>query len=124
MTRPGQWGNPEIEVRAEGQGRPVAFVATPGQRHEATAFDRLIGQGRPKVRPRRFVGDKDNSSRAIRTPLRRCGIRMTIPRKAGERRWVERLINRLKQFRRAARRYENRAANDLAKVTIAAIRLW
>jgi transposase len=49
---------------------------------------------------------------------------MTIPRKAGERRWVERLINRLDQFRRAARRYENRAANDLAKVTIAAIRLW
>jgi hypothetical protein len=51
VTRPGQWGNPEIEVRAEGQGRPVAFVATPGQRHAATAFDRLIGQGAAEGAP-------------------------------------------------------------------------
>ena len=37
---------------------------------------------------------------------------------------VERLINRLKQFRRVATRYEKRAANYLAMVVIAAIRLW
>ncbi len=37
---------------------------------------------------------------------------------------VERLINRLKQYRRIATRYEKRAANYRAMLTIAAIMLW
>ena len=37
---------------------------------------------------------------------------------------VERLINRLKQFQRVATRYEKRASNYLAMVTISAIMLW
>jgi transposase len=41
-----------------------------------------------------------------------------------ERNVVERLINRLKQFRRVATRYEKRAANYQAMLTIAAIVLW
>jgi transposase len=41
-----------------------------------------------------------------------------------ERNVVERLINRLKQFRRLATRYEKRAANYKATVTVAAILLW
>ncbi len=62
---------------------------------------------------------------------------MTIPRKTNERRTgrfdralyrtrnrVERLINRLKQSRRIATRYEKRAENYLAMLTIAAIMLW
>jgi transposase len=41
-----------------------------------------------------------------------------------ERNIVERLINRLKQWRRIATRYEKRAANYLAMLTFAAILLW
>ena len=37
---------------------------------------------------------------------------------------VERLINRLKQFRRVATRYEKRGHHYLAFVTLAAIILW
>jgi transposase len=37
---------------------------------------------------------------------------------------VERLINHLKQFRRVTTRYEERADNYLAMLTIAAILLW
>jgi transposase len=37
---------------------------------------------------------------------------------------MERLINRLKQFRRVATRYEKRAVNYRAMLTIAAITLW
>jgi transposase len=37
---------------------------------------------------------------------------------------VERLVNRLKQFRRIATRYEKRAVNYLAMLTIAGIMLW
>jgi transposase len=37
---------------------------------------------------------------------------------------IERLINRLKQYRRVATRYEKRAENYQAMLTIAAIMLW
>jgi hypothetical protein len=72
----------------------MTMVVTPGERHETTVFECLMehgavkrsGRGRPKLRPRRVVGDKGSSSRKIRTYLRRRGIRMTIPRKVNERR--------------------------------------
>ncbi len=93
--------------------------------------------GRPRLRPRRVVGDKGYSSGKIRLYLRRRGIRLTIPRKSNERRRgkfdksiyrqrnrVERLFNRLKQFRRIATRYEKRAENYLAMLTLASILLW
>jgi transposase len=96
-----------------------------------------LGRGRPKLRPRRVAGDKGSSSRKIRAYLRRRGIRMTIPRKTNERRTgpfdralyrqrnrVERLINRFKQFRRLATRYEKRADNYHGMWVIAAILLW
>ena len=41
-----------------------------------------------------------------------------------ERNKVERLINRLKQSRRIATRYEKRAANYLAMVTLVMVLLW
>ena len=41
-----------------------------------------------------------------------------------ERNVVERLINRLKRWRRIATRYEKRAANYQAMVVLAAILLW
>jgi transposase len=116
----------KLHLKAEGRGKPMAVVITPGQRHESTAFDDLMrqgavkrpGRGRPKVRPQRVAGDKGYSGRAIRTGLRRRGIRATIPRRRDERRRgrfdreayrlrnrIERLINRLKQHRAIATRY-------------------
>jgi transposase len=41
-----------------------------------------------------------------------------------ERNVMERLINRLKQWRRVATRYEKRSANNQAMLTIAAVLLW
>ena len=134
----------KVHVRAEGGGKPMTFVLTPGQRHEATAFERLMaqgavkraGRGRPRLRPCRVVGDKGYSSRKIRQYLRQRGMRMTIPHKPNERRGpfdraiyrlrslVERLINRLKQFRRVATRYEKKAVNYHGMLLLAAIKLW
>ncbi len=37
---------------------------------------------------------------------------------------IERLINRLKQFRRIATRYEKHGINDLAMVMLGMILLW
>ena len=135
----------KLNVRAEGSGKPMTFVLQPGQRHESLAFEPLMEQGavkspsrgRPRRRPRRVCGDKAYSNRRIRRWLRRHDIRVTIPRKRDERRRgqfdkalyklrarVEQLINRLKQFRRIATRYEKRAENYLGMVTLGAILLW
>jgi transposase len=95
------------------------------------------GPGRPKRRPKRRIGDKADSSRAIRQYLRRHGLRLTIPRQRGEQRTgpcdrrryrqrnnLERLSNRRKQFRRMATRDEKRAANYLAMLYLATSILW
>lgn len=123
----------------------MSLVLTPGQRHEAMSFPKLmasgavkrVGRGRPKLRPQRVVGDKGYSRRPLRQSRRRRGIRITIPRKENEHRTgpfdkaiyrlrnrVERLINRLKQFRRLATRSEKRAENHKAMWLIAATLLW
>ena len=123
----------------------MTCLLTPGQRHEALVFIPLMERGavkrprggRPKRRPERVVGDKAYSSGTIRRYLRRHGIRLTIPRKQNEHRTgpfdrglyrqrerVERLINRLKQHRRVATRYEKRAENYRAVWIIAAMLLW
>ena len=134
----------KTHLRAEGGGKPVALVITAGQRHEQSAFAALMeagavkraGGGHPRNRPDRVAGDKGYSGRKIRRYLRRRGIRAVIPRQKRERRArfdtaayrkrnvVERLVNRLKQFRRFATRYEKRAINYLAMLTMAAIVLW
>jgi len=104
--------------------------------------------GRPRKRPDRLVGDKGYSYRVCRGVLRRRGIRHLIPerrdqreqrqrkgRRGGrpcrfvrviyrERNWVERLMHRLKQWRRIATRYEKRAENYQAFVLIGCIMLW
>jgi transposase len=123
----------------------MTFVLTPGQRHELIAVEQLLEQGavkrpqsgRPRLRPKRVSGDKGYSSPPFRCYLRRRGIRYTIPKRKDQcrsgpfdkalyrqRNRVERLIGRLKQYRRIATRYEKRAANYAAMVTIAAIIQW
>ncbi|WP_390883572.1 hypothetical protein [Kovacikia minuta] len=61
----------KIDLRVEGNGKPMTFRLTPGERHEATQFEPLmeqgtvkrVGFGRPKIRPKRVVGDKAYSRR-------------------------------------------------------------
>ena len=116
--------SPKIHLRAEGGGKPITFLITAGQRHEQSVFETLMergavkraGRGRPRIRPDRVAGDKGYSSRTIRRYLRTRGIGAVIPRQKRERRtwfdrsayrrraWVERLMNRLKGFRRIATR--------------------
>jgi transposase len=102
-----------------------------------TGAVKRMGRGRPRARPDRVVGDKGYSGKKIRRYLRKRGIGEVIARKKRERRAcsfdeaayrnrnvVERLVNRLKQFRRVATRYEKRAVNYLGMLTLAAIVLW
>ena len=65
----------------------MAFVLTPGHRHEQTAFRELMrlgavkrrGSGRPKLRPRTVVGDRGYTGKPVRDHLRRHGITAVIP---------------------------------------------
>jgi transposase len=123
----------------------MTLVLTPGQRNEATVFERLLeqgavrrpGRGRPRVRPQRAVGDKAYTGRARRRYCRRRGIRHTIPHLSHERRGgpfdrriyrqrnrIERLINRCKQYRSLATRYDKRAHSYRALWLIAFTMLW
>lgn len=136
----------KIHLRCEGNGLPVTFLLTVGQRHESVMFEPLMqqgavkrpGRGRPRWRPQRVAGDKGYTGQPIRSYLRRRGIGAVIARRDSESRQgtrfdrqayrqrnrVERTFNQLKQFRRIATRYEKRAENYLAMLTIAAILLW
>jgi transposase len=135
----------KLHLRCDRRGRPMAFVLTPGQRNERAALPDLmargavarVGPGRPRIRPRTLVGDRGYTGAPARDFLRRRGIAAVIPQLRTERRprlmdWdlyrernvVERLVGRLKEYRRIATRYDKLAASYLAYVQLAAIRLW
>jgi transposase len=123
----------------------MAFVLTPGERNEKAVLPELMsrgavkrrGPGRPKLRPRVVVGDRGYSGGPTRDHLRRRGISPVIPQLTTEktprlmdwglyreRNVVERLVGRLKEYRRIATRYDKLAASYLAFVQLAAIRMW
>jgi hypothetical protein len=59
----------KIHLRIEGNGLPLTFLITVGERHEAVVFEQLmeqgavpsIGGGRPQLRPKHLVADKGYS---------------------------------------------------------------
>jgi Transposase DDE domain len=135
----------KLHLRAERGGKPMVLVLTGGERHEQPVLPRLMergavkrpGRGRPRIRPDRVAGGEGYSRKKVRRYLGGRRIAAVIPTKADqeplpgfdraayrERNVVERLINRLKQFRRVATRYERRAADSLAMATVACILLW
>ncbi|MFD9437902.1 transposase [Streptomyces sp. NPDC060006] len=106
------------------------------------------GPGRPRKKPDSLAADRAYSNGPVREYLRRRGIRHTIPEKTDsqatrlrrgsrggrptgfdehrykERNTVERAINRLKQSRAVATRYEKRGYVFLVTATAAALTIW
>jgi transposase len=135
----------KIHLRAEGHGKPMAFVLSAGERHESKYLQPLLeigvvvraGRGRPRIRPDRLVGDKGYSYTSVRKYLHARGIRVTILRRKDQgdnigfdamvykqRNKVERLVNRFKSFRRIATRYDKRASSYSSWLTVAALFMW
>ncbi|MFI5704638.1 IS5 family transposase [Streptomyces xanthochromogenes] len=107
-----------------------------------------LGSGRPRTKPDSVAADKGYSNRPCREYLRRRGIRHAIPEKTDSRavrlhkgsrggrppgcdeerykksNTVERAINRLKNSRALATRYDKRGYVFLGTVTAAAIVVW
>ena len=130
----------KLHLRTDGHGRPLAILATPGQRHEVTQLAALLdagavkrsgpdgrpGRGQPRKRPATLAGDKGYSFPSARRLLRRRGISAVIPTKSDQhcqpnfdraayrgRNQVERSVGRLKQFRRVATRYDTQSMMGL-----------
>ena len=106
------------------------------------------GRGRPRARPDRVLADKAYSANAIRTSLRSRGIKATIPQPADQianrlrrgrrggrppafdkdiyktRNVVERTINKLRETRAVATRYDKREYVYLGTIDVASIRIW
>ena len=109
----------------------MAFTALVG-----TGWIRRMGRGRPRLKPDRLAADKAYSNGVICRARRRRGVQPVTPTKSNERpesafdrtayrerNRVERLIRRLKQFRRIATRDEKHAVNYLTMITGATILL-
>jgi len=144
----------KLHLACDGKGRPLSIVLTPGQRHDSTQLAAVLdairvprpsGRGRPRKRPDRLIGDKGYSYARCRRLLRQRGIPHIIPELADQRarratkpgrkpafdkaayrrrNVVERCVNRLKQWRGIATRFEKRAVNYRAMVVIAALMIW
>jgi transposase len=140
---PGGHGT-KLHLVVDGHGSPLGGAISTGQRHKSKFVEpvlravRLVRPGvrggRPRSEPRPLA-DKGYSYRTVRRYLRRRGIRAVIPTRKDQRvgpyfdrityrrrNIVERLVDRLKENRRLATRYEKLAVNFLAMVKIAMIR--
>lgn len=131
-------------------GTPIGTLLTGGQQHDTTQLPKLLDDvfvptsNGYRCRPREIVADRAYTGRPTRKYLRSRGIKALIPEKKlpkgqkrrqkgphhrfneqtyKERNVIERLFNHLKECRRFATRFEKLAANFLAMVHIAFIRL-
>lgn len=125
----------KIHARADGQGRPLGFVLTGGETSDYKAVDDLIEL--PVAKPKLMLADKGYDSDDVRASLLLKGILPVIPPKTNrkvpiacdfraykDRNRVERMFNRLKQFRRIATRYDKTAVSFLGFLALAAAKLW
>ena len=108
----------------------MEFILTGGQAHDISQGEALLGSHDPKA----VIADKGYDGDAFVVKIKAGGAEAVIPPKANrkvkrehdkhlykERNLAERFINRIKQHRRVATRYEKTARNFLGFVHVAAI---
>ena len=115
--------------------RPLCFVLTPGQAHDVQGFGPLFRMLAERIEA--LLADRGYDADAIRQELAKADIEAVIPAKKNRRtpiphnhqkyRWrnlIERLFNKLKNWRRVATRYDKTAESYLGFVAIASVKLW
>jgi transposase len=124
----------KIHAVVDRNGLPVRLALTPGQDHDnALATDLLAN-----LKPRSLVlADRAYDADAIRKLVNDQDAFANIPPKRNRkdpicfspflykaRNRIERFFNKMKHFRRIATRYDKLAANYLAALKLASVRLW
>jgi transposase len=129
-------GGPTSKVHAvvDANGLPVRPDLTPGEAHDNRLCSVLLDGLRPQTI---VLADRGYDADWIRDFVSDQGAWANIPPKKNRknpicfsadlyrsRNLVERFFNKIKQYRRIATRYDKLAANYLAFIKLASIRLW
>jgi transposase len=125
----------KINLRANAEGLPIGLLLTAGEVHDSTVYPDLMAEhdNNPDV----LLADRGYDSDAIREDVRARGGKPEIPTKKNRRlqhsvdraiyalrNRIERFINRLKNSRRVATRYDHTATSFLGFAMLASIRQW
>lgn len=121
----------KIHALVDSNGLPVRLALSPGEAHDVRLAGKLLSRLKSGSMRRGYDADW------IRELAKKKGAWANIPPKSNrrdpicyspflyrDRNRVERFFNRIKQCRRIATRYDRLAANYLAFVQLASIRLW
>jgi transposase len=124
----------KIHAVVDTHGLPVHLALTPGEAHDNRLCSALLSALVPKSM---LLADRGYDADWIRELARQQGAWANIPPKRNRkdpicfsphlyraRNLIERFFNKIKQCRRVATRYDKLAANYLAFVKLASIRIW
>jgi transposase len=123
-----------LHLRVNAFGLPLQIELSAGNMHDAPMAERLLDD---LPRGADVIADRGYDADWIRELIEGQGCTPVIPpksnrvhalrfskRKYKSRNLVERCINKLKQFRHIATRYDRHASAFLAMAKLAAVRLW
>ena len=124
----------KIHAVVGANGLPIRLGLTPGEAHDNRLCSVLLTGLRPRTM---LLADRGFDADWIRALANQQGAWANIPPKRNRtdpicfspylyraRNLVERFFNKIKQCRRIATRYDKLAANYLAFIKLAAIRIW
>jgi transposase len=124
----------KIHAVVDGNGLPVRLALTPGQDHDNALVTDLLANLKPHSM---VLADRAYDADAIRKLVTEQDAFANIPPKRNRkdpicfspflykaRNRIERFFNKMKHFRRVATRYDKLAANYLAALKLASVRLW
>ena len=123
----------KLHMACDALGNPIRFCITPGQRSDyVKAIDLIDGLGMGAL-----LADKGYDANYIAEAAIKIGAMVVIPPRSmrknpreydkelyKERNIIERMFNKLKNFRRVATRYDKLAISYMAFVCIASTYLW
>lgn len=124
----------KIHASCDSHGNPLRFIVTPGQASDHRQAQALLKDIQVEEA---VLADKGYDSDALVEAITEDNIQCVIPARANrkqqreydthlykERNQVERLFNKLKNFRRVATRYDKLDIAFLGFIHLAAIYLW
>ena len=125
----------KLHARCDTRGLQLGFVLTLGRAHDVQGFAPLFRMITDRIEA--FLADRGYDADAIREEIEAAGVEAVIPAKVNRRKpaphdrakykWrnlIERLFNKLTNWRRVASHYDKTKESCLGFVVIASVKLW